>query len=62
MNIFTPAVLLFTSFWAASFLLQSTTPNLTSRRDDDSDRKPDGASCPTEWVAMPFTPPPVHIA
>lgn len=59
MTFFTPALLLFMPFWATASVLQSVAlvdpqpvPDAADAGDDET--------CPTQWVAMPFTPPSVH--
>ncbi len=62
MTLFTPALLLFMPFWATAFLLQSSSADHADATCERDPSVPDDPSCPTQWVAMPFTPPPVHAA
>lgn len=59
MTMFTPALLFCLPLWAAATtlqILQSGTPVRSQR-----ERRPEEDSCPTQWAAMPFVPPSVHM-
>ena len=60
MTLFTPALLFFMPFWATAFVLQSASNAQTVPLRGAGDTESDEESCPTQWVALPFTPPPVH--
>ena len=62
MNLLTPAFLVFVPLWATSLVMRSALMAM-SPLPPAAPRKPhDDEVCPTQWAAMPFTPPAVHAA
>lgn len=59
MTLFTPALLFCVPLWAAACVLQSVAMAAPAQ---PARKKPDGEdeACPSRWLSIPFTPPPVR--